>query len=79
MNKKYFSKFKIKDKVLKYELIRAHGVIVLLVLTLMTTLALATTFQVEFDPILSFIAVVLLAIVGLLSLSVILAITQSRK
>jgi len=79
MNKKYFSKFKIKDKVLKQELIRAHGMIVLLVITLMATLALATTFQVEFDPTLTFIAVVLLAIVGLLSLSVVLSITKWKK
>lgn len=79
MNKKYFSKFQIKDKVLKQELVRAHGMIVLLVITLMATLALATTFQVEFDPTLTFIAVVLLAIVGLLSLSVVLAITKWRK
>jgi len=76
MNKKYFSKFKVKDKVLKHELIRAHGIIVLLVITLMTTLALATTFQVEFDPTLTFIAIVLLAIVGLLSLAVVLSITS---
>jgi len=79
MNKKYFSKFKIKDKVLKQELIRAHGMIVLLVITLMATLALATTFQVEFDPVLTFIAVILLAIVGLLSLSVVLSITKWKK
>ena len=79
MNKKYFSKFQIKDKVLKQELVRAHGMIVLLVITLMATLALATSFQVEFDPTLTFIAVVLLAIVGLLSLSVVLAITKWRK
>ena len=79
MNKKYYSKFKIKDKVLKQELIRAHGMIVLLVITLMATLALATSFQVDFDPVLTFIAVVLLAIVGLLSLSVVLSITKWRK
>jgi len=79
MIKKHFSKFKIKDKVLKQELIRAHGMIVLLVITLMATLALATTFQVEFDPTLTFIAVILLAIVGLLSLSVVLSITKWKK
>jgi len=79
MNKKYFSKFNVKDKVLKQELVRAHGMIVLLVITLMATLALATTFQVEFDPVLTFIAIVLLAIVGLLSLTVVLSITSLRK
>lgn len=79
MNKKHFTKFKIKDKVLRAELARAHGMIILLVIALMAVLALSGTFEVVLDPVLTFTAVILLAIVGLLSLSVVASILMKRK
>ena len=79
MTKKYYSKFKIKDKVLKNELTRAHGMIILLVIALMSTLAVANTLEMTLDPLLTFIAIALLAVVGLLSLSVIITLLAKRK
>ena len=79
MIKKHFSKFRVKDKVLKKELVRAHSMILLLVVTLMATLALASTPDVQFDPLLAFSAIFLLAVVGLISLSVVLAVTTKRR
>lgn len=79
MNKKHFSKFRIKDKVLKNELARAHAMIILLVMTLMATLALSSAYDITFDPTLTFIANILLALVGLLSLSVLASLIMKRK
>lgn len=79
MNKKYFSKFKIKDRVLRNELARAHGMIILLVIALMSVLAISNTLEVTLDPLLMFAAILLLAVVGLLSLSVIASILMKRK
>jgi hypothetical protein len=78
MNKKYFTKFNVKDKVLKHELARAHGMIVLLVVALMGVLAFTSSFDLRLDPILSFSAVLLLGIVGVISLLVVVALTKKR-
>jgi hypothetical protein len=78
MNKKHFAKFRIKDKVLKNELTRAHGMIILLVVTLMAVLAMVSN-GIIFDPSLTFIATILLALVGLLSLSVFASLVMKRK
>ncbi|MDB5180153.1 MAG: hypothetical protein JWN12_785 [Candidatus Saccharibacteria bacterium] len=78
MNKKHYSKFKIKDKVLKNELARAHGMIILLVIALMSILAISNMLETTLDPVLTFIAIALLGIVGLLSLSVVLSILTKR-
>jgi uncharacterized protein YacL len=79
MNKKYFTKFNTKDTVLKHELARAHGMIVLLVIALMGVLAFSSSSALILDPILSFSAVFLLAIVGVISLSVVVTLTKKRK
>ncbi|HEY8886684.1 MAG TPA: hypothetical protein VIM31_04275 [Candidatus Microsaccharimonas sp.] len=79
MNKKHFSKFKIKDKVLKNELARAHGMIILLVIALMSVLGISNTLEISLDPVLTFTAILLLAVVGLLSLSVVASILTKRK
>lgn len=76
MNKKYFTKFNVKDKVLKYELARAHGMIILLVVALMGVLAFTSSFALRLDPILSFCAVLLLGIVGIISLFVVVKLTK---
>jgi len=78
MNKKLFNKFHVKDKVAKAELARAHGIIILLSISLMMTLTIGATFQVHFDPILSFAAVVLLAVVAIVSLSVVITVKRSK-
>ena len=78
MNKKYFTKFNIKNKVLKHELARAHGMIVLLVIALMGILAFTSSFDIRLDPILSFSAVLLLALVGVTSLSVVVTLMKKR-
>lgn len=79
MNKKHYTKFQIKDKVLRGELLRAHGMIVLLVITLMAILAISSTFSLTLDPVLTFFAVMLLAIVALLSLTVVVTLLMKRK
>lgn len=71
MNKKIFNKFQVKDKVVKAELTRAHGIIMLLSLSLMALLALSSNIDLALDPVLSFIAVLLLAVVVLFSLSIV--------
>lgn len=78
MNKKYLSKFHIKDKTVKAELARAHVMIVLLVITLMFVLSLATMADIVLDPLLTFIIIVLLAFVGLISLSVVVTLLKKR-
>ncbi len=78
MNKKYLKKFNIKDKNAKAELARAHVMIVLLVIALMFVLALSGSFQITLDPVLSFIVVVLLAFVGLISLSVVTTLLRKK-
>lgn len=78
MNKKYLKKFNIKDKTVKAELARAHATIVLLVIALMFVLALSGSFQLTLDPLLSFIVVVLLAFVGLISLSVVMTLYKKK-
>lgn len=78
MNKKHYSKFHIKDKVLQRELVRAHGMIILLAAALMVVLVLSSVYGVTFDPVMSFSAVFLLAVVGLLSLSVFMVLTKRR-
>jgi uncharacterized protein YacL len=79
MKKKFYSKFVIKDQVLKNELARAHGMIILLVVALMVTLTIATSPDITFDPLPTFIAVIMLAVVGIISLSIIISITRKRK
>ncbi len=79
MNKKHLSKFRVKDKVLKHELARAHGMIILLVITLMAILAISSSYNVVFDPTLTLIANILLAFVGLLSLAVFASLIKKRK
>jgi hypothetical protein len=79
MNKKYYAKFQLIDGGAKREIARAHGMIVLLVIALMATLVIASMPDVMFEPILTFIAVVLLAIVGVISLSVLISVTRKRK
>ena len=78
MNKKYLKKFNIKDKNVKAELARAHATIVLLVIALMFVLTLSGSFQLTLDPVLSFIVVVLLAFVGLISLSVVMTLYKKK-
>ena len=79
MNKKYFSKFNIKDKKVKSELVRAHGMIILLVVALMFVLAISSTLNILLEPVLTLIAVLLLAVVGIISLTVVLSISRLRK
>lgn len=79
MNKKHYKKFQIKDRTLKNELARAHGMIILLVIALMGVLAISNMLETTFDPILTFIAILLLAIVGLLSLSVVASMLMKHK
>jgi len=79
MNKKYFTKFNIKDKVLKQELVRAHGMIILLVVALMGMLAFSGSFDLALDPTLTFAAVFLLALVGIISLTVVVSLTKKRS
>ena len=78
MNKKYLKKFTIKDKNAKAKLARAHATIVLLVIALMFVLTLSGSFQLTLDPLLSFIVVVLLAFVGLISLSVVMTLYKKK-
>jgi hypothetical protein len=78
MKKPYLSKFKIKDKVAKAELARAHGMIILLVIALTFVLTLASSGQVELDPMLSFIAIFLLSIVGVISLWVLISVSSKK-
>jgi uncharacterized protein YacL len=78
MKKKYLAKFNVKDKTAKVELARAHGMIVLLVIALMFILALSSTFNVMLNPMLTFVVVLLLAIVGLISLSVVVTVLRKR-
>jgi len=78
MNKKYLKKFHIKDKTAKVELARAHGMIVLLVIALMFVLSLSSTFNVALNPLLTFIVILLLAVVGLISLSVVITVLRKR-
>ncbi|MBC7565122.1 hypothetical protein H7100_02770 [Candidatus Saccharibacteria bacterium] len=79
MKKKHYTKFQIKDKVLRNELGRAHGMIILLVITLMAVLAISSNYTITLDPMLTFITILLLAVVGLLSLSVVATILMNRK
>jgi|GEM_PF-2562981 len=78
MKKKYLSKFQVKDKTAKAELARAHEMIVLLVIALMYVLTLSSTMQVILDPLLACIAVVLLAVVGVISLSIVITLLRKR-
>ena len=78
MNKKYLKKFNIKDKNAKSELARAHGMIVLLVIALMFIITLSGSTQITLDPLLSFIVVFLLAIVALISLSVVITLYRKK-
>ena len=78
MNKKIFNKFQVKDKVARAELTRAHGIIMLLSLSLMALLALSSNIDLALDPVLSFIAVLLLAVVVLFSLSVVVAVKKGK-
>ena len=79
MKKTFLSKFQSKDKVLKAELLRAHGMIILLVIAFMATLTLSSRFDIALDPTLSLIAVILLAIVALISLSVVISLFKMKK
>ena len=79
MKKKYLAKFNVKDKAARAELLRAHSMIILLVIAFMTTLTLSTTLEIALDPILSFGAVILLACVALLSLSVVVSLVLKKK
>lgn len=79
MKKKYYSKFQIKDKVLRRELVRAHGMIVLLVLALLTTLAMLNMYSSNSNAVLVSVEAILLAVVGFISLSVIVSILAKRK
>ena len=78
MNKKIFNKFQVKDKVARAELTRAHSIIMLLSLSLMALLALSSNIDLALDPVLSFIAVLLLAVVVLFSLSVVVAVKKGK-
>jgi len=78
MIKKLFNKFLIKDKVAKAELTRAHGIIILLSISLMMTLTISSSLKIHFDPLLSFVSVVLLAIVAAFSLSVVLSLKRKK-
>ena len=78
MNKKLLTKFVIKDKKTKAELARAHGMILLLVIALMSILVISSIDGIVLDSILSFVSVVLLAIVGIISLSVLVALTKKK-
>ena len=79
MKKKYYSKFQIKDTVLRRELVRAHGMIVLLVLALLTTLAILNMYSLNSTAVLVSVEAILLAVVGIISLSVIVSILAKRK
>ena len=82
MNKKLFAKFSVKDTVLKKELMRAHTMIVLLSLALLAQLIINSTVYHADDVTLSIIsslAAGLLALVVLVSLSVIVALRKGKK
>jgi len=79
MTKKSVSKLQIKDTVLKNELARAHGMIILLAIALMMVLTISSSLDIVLDPVLAFFAVFLLAIVGVLSLTVIITLIKKRK
>lgn len=79
MNKKLFNKLKVKDQASRIELARAHGIIVMLSLSLIFTLTFAAAIDVDLNPILTFSASVLLGLVALLSLSVVVSMLKQRK
>ena len=79
MSKYIFNKFRIKDKIAKAELARAHGIIILLSIAMMGLLALGTLVDLALDPWLSFAVIILLAIVVLFSLSVVLTTIKKTK
>jgi len=79
MNKKLLKKFSVKDKVAKQELIRAHLMIILLSLTLATQLLISAAIDIDYNPVLSIVAGVLLIAVALTSLVVIIALSKGKK
>lgn len=78
MNKKILKKFVIKDAVAKKELIRAHGLVILLSMALMFLLSFSAIIDIAVDPILAFSAIILLAVVVILSLSVVLTLIKKK-
>jgi predicted Co/Zn/Cd cation transporter (cation efflux family) len=74
---KYLSKHK-DIAVVRTELIRAHIMIMLLALVIISLLALGSM-NVTFDPVLSGISVALLAIVAIISLAVAMAVARQKK
>lgn len=79
MNKKLFKKFQVKDKAARAELARAHGMIMLLSLSLMFMVIFMSAINIDFNPVLTFIAASLLGLVVLLSLSVVLYTLKKRS
>ena len=82
MIKKLFTKFSVKDKVLKRELIRAHAMIVLLSIALIVQLLVNGAAYHAEDTLIGLItgiASVLLAFVAIISISVVIAIRKGKK
>jgi hypothetical protein len=78
MNKKILKKFIVKDQLLKKELIRAHCLIILLSMGLMLLLTFSTVIDSVVEPALAFSAIILLAVVAVLSLSVVLTLIKKK-
>ena len=79
MNKIILKKFSVKDQVAKKELIRAHLMVVLLSLMLAVQLVTSAIIDIDYNPVLCTVASILLVLVALTSLTVIFALTKSKK
>jgi hypothetical protein len=76
---KYLNKHSKDIGIVRGELIRAHVMIVLLSLVIITLLTLSSANEVIFNPILSGIAITLLDIIAIISLIVAIAVARQRK
>jgi len=82
MIKKLFTKFSVKDKVLKRELLRAHLMVALLSIALLTQLLVnGATYHSDdtFMGVITGIASALLLLVAIISISVVIAIRKGKK
>ena len=79
MNKKFFTKFSVKDKAIKQELVRAHGMIVLLSIALVAQLSVTAAIDTDYDQTVALIVGLLLTVVALISTSVVVAILRGKK
>jgi hypothetical protein len=76
---KYLNRHGKDIGIVRGELIRAHVMIVLLSLVIITLLTLSSTNEVIFNPILSAIAITLLDVIAIISLIVAIAVARQRK